>query len=873
MRTKNKKLVILIVIGLVFPLISNTIFNFSVEEKSSLPNPKSSEGYIESFIHIVGTNWTNTLTKPWCYDDNGVYIIENVTIDASSSPTGSGILIENSNVDFIIRNCTLYNAGTASTNAGIMLRNVNNGIIYNNTCSNNGKYGMMLYLGSDDNNIYENVLTSNQWAGIYLSQSCVNNKFTNNIFKNNTENGLYLWNFCDNNTITRNFAYENGNGIKLQANSNYNILSNNTIENNKYGIYIQYSDNNAITKNIAIENLLGGIYLSGSESNNITENTADDNYKYGIQLSSSAKWNNISRNTINDNTVTGIYLKSTSDKNTIKNNTINRNDLAIMFSSSNYNNVSDNNLKDNNWCIFEVDSTGNNISENNDCTPPTVHEPIFIDGIATGVGAHNWTWAINQGICTGSGTKEVPYVIESLKVSGFGIMNGIEIKNSGAYFNIQGCEIYNSYTAGIYLNNVSNSQLIENDCSNNLDIGISLYDKCDFNTIIENVANDNQNNGIFIGDKCDNNTISNNTASFNGETGIYLSAGGVLSSYNNTISENTVNNNDYGIRLEEACHFNIVLGNTIKNNNLGIKLEGIDCSNNSIYQNFFLENEKHAVDDGNDNKWNSTTIGNYWDNHTGPDTAPQNGIVDDPYTFIGGSAGSIDYLPIAEDGAPSITINSPSDDEVFGSNAPSYDVTIIDDYLFEMWYTLDGGLHNYTFTEFTGMIDQSAWDALSDGAITLSFYASDILGNIESADVNIVKDATGPIIVINSPNPGATFGNAPPSYNVTVTDPNLDSVWLVIEGVTLNLDNPIVGTINSAVWSALPEGTYTITFYANDTVGHETSKAITITKSVPSDPAIGLDNFMTSFLIFIMGGMAIIVIITRIHLKKRITST
>ena len=106
---------------------------------------------------------------------------------------------------------------------------------------------------------------------------------------------------------------------------------------------------------------------------------------------------------------------------------------------------------------------------------------------------------------------------------------------------------------------------------------------------------------------------------------------------------------------------------------------------------------------------------------------------------------------------------------------------------------------------------------------------------------------------------------------MTVTDLNLESVWLVFEGVTLHLNNPIVGTINDTVWLALPEGNYTITFYANDTVGHTTSEAITITKSVPSKVGIGLDYFMTSFLILIIGGMTTIIIITRIHPKKRMT--
>ena len=685
MKTKTKNVLILLIIGLIFPLITNFKFNLSNKQNIALNGPKASGGYVESFIHVQG-NWTATKNnKDWCIGSGtwgDPYIIENVTIDASNSPTGSGILIMSSTtVYFIIRNCTIYNAvGISSLDAGIRLHNTERGTLYNNTCSNNMNYGISLYFYSNNNTISENVVINNQKIGLYLSLQCSNNKITKNNFINNTFGGLTLWNNCGYNNITENTVCENDDdGIYLDQSSDNNTISGNTLIGNERGIGISSSDNNTITDNTVIESLLGGIFLEGSlsssENNIIMKNTVSDNYQHGIQLQNNCFFNNITGNTINDNDLLGIYLKSTSDNNTIKNNTINRNELGIGLVESDFNKVSENILQDNNWCILEVDCIGNNIS-NNDCTTPTVHEPFVIDGIATGVGAHNWTWAINQGLCIGAGTKEVPYVIENLIVSGFGIKYGIEIRNSDVYFIIQNCEIYNSYAAGIFFNNISNGQLIENNCSfnlgsgillfkdcinntvahnvamNNYGNGINLYDKCDFNDILWNIANNNDNDGIYIGDRCDNNTISHNEASNNDGTGIHLEGEGRLeSSYNNTFLENTVISNIYGIRLEADCHFNKISGNMIRRNNIGILLEDIGCSNNSIYKNFFLENDIHAEDYGIDNKWNSTTIGNYWDNHTGPDDN-KDGIVDIPYTYIGGTAGSIDYLPIAEQRAP-----------------------------------------------------------------------------------------------------------------------------------------------------------------------------------------------------------------------------
>jgi parallel beta-helix repeat protein len=239
---------------------------------------------------------------------------------------------------------------------------------------------------------------------------------------------------------------------------------------------------------------------------------------------------------------------------------------------------------------------------------------------------------------------------------------------------------------------------------------------------------------IFI-DNSHYNNITGNTANGNNYEGISLGDGS-----NNTIKGNKISNNDYGIYIETG-DYNDIIDNIFYNNTLGMYIES-GCDNNSIYQNFFLENGIHAEDDGTDNKWNSTSIGNYWDNWTSPDVAPNDGIVDDPYTYIGGSAGSIDYLPIAEDGAPVIVINSPTSSDVFGLNAPSFDVTITDDYLDEMWYTIDVGITNYTFIE-NGIINQTAWAALAEGDVTITFYAKDIIGNEASETVTVVKATAG----------------------------------------------------------------------------------------------------------------------------------
>ncbi|MFX1499621.1 MAG: nitrous oxide reductase family maturation protein NosD [Promethearchaeota archaeon] len=759
-----------------------------------IENNDCSGSTLQAPIFIDGTatgvgahNWTWAKSQPWC-SGSGTwtepYIIENLKI--SGFTLFKGIEIINSNVSFIIQNCTVFN----SDYSGIYLHNVNNSRLVDNNCSNN------------DN-------------GIYLYEGCNNNTILGNTANDNIDYGIYLYEGCNNNTILGNTA---GNNFTTNQNS--------------------------------------GIYLyNGCNNNTISGNSANGNSNSGIYLYNGCSNNTISGNFVNDNINMAILLQ-TSDNNNIKNNTINRNELGVLLYQSNYNNVSSNILKDNGYCILEYECA-NNIIENNNCSGSTLQAPIFIDGTATGVGAHNWTWAKSQPWCSGSGTWTEPYIIENLKISGFTLFKGIEIINSNVSFIIQNCTVFNSDNSGIYLHNVNNSRLVDNNCSNN-GLGIFLDEDCNNNTISENTVNSN-GMGIYLYD-CDNSTILGNTISYNLEAGIFVEG----YCYNNTFANNVIiNNGEVGIYLYD-CDNSTILGNTIKDHEYGIWFDGEDDYNeisenvlynntwgisikgegisykNLIYENFFLKNGKHAYDEGVDNKWNSTTIGNYWDNHTGPDTDPPEGIVDNPYTYIGGSAGSIDYLPIADDDAPTIYIDSPIPDNVFGSVAPSFSVRITEDYLDTMWYTLDGGLHNYTFI-VNETIYQPAWNAVPEGNVTLTFYASDKPGNIGTAEVIIVKDFEVPTIKINSPTSEMVFGASAPSFNVRITEDYLDTMWYTLDGGLHNYTFIANETIYQPAWNAVPEGNVTLTFYATDDLEHIGSAGVIIVKDYKA-PTIKINS-------------------------------
>ena len=88
---------------------------------------------------------------------------------------------------------------------------------------------------------------------------------------------------------------------------------------------------------------------------------------------------------------------------------------------------------------------------------------------------------------------------------------------------------------------------------------------------------------------------------------------------------------------------------------------------------------------------------------------------------------------------PEIIINNPSQDERFGNIAPEYDISIVEPNLESFLYTIDGAITNYTITQFSGTINQEAWDAAPYNNITIRFYANDLLGNIGYNEVVVEK--------------------------------------------------------------------------------------------------------------------------------------
>ena len=343
--------------------------------------------------------------------------------------------------------------------------------------------------------------------------------------------------------------------------------------------------------------------------------------------------------------------------------------------------------------------------------------------------------------------------------------HGIFFQGGGSNNIISYNTVFDNRRAGIDLESFYENCIISgNIISNNGQDGIVLRQDCDNNTIRDNFIYNSGYSGILLQGGSDNNIVKENMV-FNSLRGIMVYG---KSNYN-TIRSNKISNSDgNGMHIEES-QYNIVKDNIIVDNHGdGICFDSwvvLDNANNIIskniiggnlghgifidvysfdnlfYFNEFVSNNINAKDNGVNNQWDNGTIGNFWDDYSGIDLNLDN-IGDTPYN-ISGSGDSQDNFPIYGDFfPPAIIINSPLPNQVFGSEAPGFDITVIDESLNTKWYTLDGGISNYNFSGSSNSINQATWETKENGVVTIIFYANDSLGRLTSADINIIKDLT-----------------------------------------------------------------------------------------------------------------------------------
>jgi len=156
---------------------------------------------------------------------------------------------------------------------------------------------------------------------------------------------------------------------------------------------------------------------------------------------------------------------------------------------------------------------------------------------------------------------------DNVYISGFTVTGATDYKDGINLYSSNNCRIENVNISnnynGIYLSHSSNNIIANNTISSNNRDGICLSYSSS-NTIANNTVSSNTRDGIGIYSSSNNNIVASNTVSDN-YYGIIL-----FSSSSNTIVNNTISNNKYGIALVSSSN-NIIANNTFYLNGMHVE--------------------------------------------------------------------------------------------------------------------------------------------------------------------------------------------------------------------------------------------------------------------------------------------------------------
>lgn len=325
----------------------------------------------------IGSNaeWATTAAgEPWCTGAgtwSDPYIIENVFIDGQN--TTDCINIRNSNVYFIIRNCTLINAAKGDFGleyAGLKLQNVGNGTLFNNTCSFNNQIGIIL-LRSSNNTIIDCIANGNKDWGITIywdSLSSNNNTVKECTANNNGIFGIHVYH-SNYNRIIGNKINGSNQGITMHGITHNNTFKGNTITFPKYiGLELGNGYDNKIIGN-NIFNTRDGFHMFSCYRNIITDNNIVNVNLTGIGLGTGAY--NVLKGNYIENTQWGMYLVENNYTNIVNNNVTNGESGGIRFHDGYHSSFLSNTIKGSNdragldlgWC-YNTTITHNILNDN-----------------------------------------------------------------------------------------------------------------------------------------------------------------------------------------------------------------------------------------------------------------------------------------------------------------------------------------------------------------------------------------------------------------------------------------------------------------------------------------------------------------------------
>ena len=233
----------------------------------------------------VASSGNGTAENPWVIEE----------LDINGSDYGYCIYIGNTTDYFTIGGCYLHEAYTTepnpiySANAGIVLYNVENGLIEENEIEYNGWFG--IYVLDSDNNVLENNSVCQNGYGIFIFSNASYNTVQYNSVCNNSYAGIKIG-LSKNNLIYRNTVDYNGIGIQVSLFASMNTVKDNLAFYNDCALMIEFSSYNTVLLNSFCLSHEYGVYVGGfSFGNKIYHNNFGNNAAQAHDSGFGTIWN------------------------------------------------------------------------------------------------------------------------------------------------------------------------------------------------------------------------------------------------------------------------------------------------------------------------------------------------------------------------------------------------------------------------------------------------------------------------------------------------------------------------------------------------------------------------------------------------------
>ncbi|WP_211247018.1 CARDB domain-containing protein [Methermicoccus shengliensis] len=189
------------------------------------------------------------------------------------------------------------------------------------------------------------------------------------------------------------------------------------------------------------------------------------------------------------------------------------------------------------------------------------------------------------------------------------------------------------------------------------------------------------------------------------------------------------------------------------------------------------------------------------------------------------AAGNVGYDTVnftVDTHPPVVTILSPVDGSLTRFSTVALSVSVNE--LATIWYQVDGGANS---TPVNGTSIAVPISGLSEGAHSITVYARDRAGNLNSTSVGFTVDTTPPAITITSPT-ATTYSTSTVPLSASLNENGM--MWYRLDGGANS--TPVSAPLNTNL-TGLTDGTYVLYVYANDAAGNFNSTSVTFNVSLP----------------------------------------